>query len=174
MMKFPHFSFNRILLAASVFLAASQMPQPALAQQAQIMEAPSAHGMAPGAPHMPHQDMDMHGGPMDIGGPVPPFLHGIDLTEAQQDKIFDIMHNLAPQMRERMKAAGKARKELHALAMSQDYDDAKAKALVDAVSRASADMMLMHIRTDRQILALLTPEQRKQLDERKNQHPKHP
>jgi periplasmic protein CpxP/Spy len=162
-MKFPCLVTSRILLAASMFLASAHFAQ------AQAMEPQPGPAMEHGMPH-PGQ----HDGPMNHDNPVPPFLHGIELTEAQQDRIFDIMHSQAPQMRERAKAIGKAHKELHALVMSPNYDDAKARTLIDSLSRASTDMMLQHVRTDHQIYALLTPEQRKQLDERKDRHPMHP
>jgi Spy/CpxP family protein refolding chaperone len=154
------------MVAAGMLLAASQCVH--------AMDMESGPGPDHGAPHHRwHMPMSAHGGHMGMWGTgtrVPPYLHGIDLTEAQQDKIFEIMHNLAPQMREKAKAAHKARQELHELARSQNYDDSKAKSLTDTLARAHADMMLMHIRTDRQILALLTAEQHKQLDERKNHH----
>jgi Spy/CpxP family protein refolding chaperone len=154
------------MVAAGILLAASQCVQ--------AMDVASSPDMNHGAPHHgQHMPMGWHRGPMGMGAmgsPVPPFLRGIELTEAQQDKIFEIMHNLAPQMREKAKAAHKARKELHELATSQNYDESKAKSLADTLARSQADMMLMHIRADRQILALLTAEQRKQVDERRNRH----
>jgi periplasmic protein CpxP/Spy len=162
-MKFPYQITNRILLAAGMFLAGAQMVQ------AKAMEPPPGPAMEHGMPH-PGQ----HGGPMNFENGASPFLHGIELTEAQQDKIFEIRHNQAPQLRERAKAIGKAHKELHALTMSPDYDEAKAKTLIDSLSRASAEMMLMHVRAEHQIYALLTPEQRKQLEEKKNRHPMYP
>lgn len=163
-MRIAAFLTRRIVFAAGILLGAAQY-----AHAADMPPGPDAMHDEPHAG--PHIRMDMHGGPMDMGAPVPPFLHGIELSEAQQDKIFDILHNLAPQMRERAKAAGKARQELHTLATSQNYDEARAKSLIDTLARTQADMMLMHMRADRQILALLTPEQRQQLDERKNRRP---
>jgi Spy/CpxP family protein refolding chaperone len=166
MTSFASFFSKPAMVAAGMLLAASQC--------AHAMDEAPGPDMNHGAPHHGHHmPMGWHGGPMGMrgmGSPVPPFLHGIELTEAQQDKVFEIMHNLAPQMREKAKAAHKARKELHELATSQNYDESKAKSLTDTLARTQADMMLMHIRTDRQILALLTAEQRKQIDERKSRH----
>ncbi|HYD81269.1 MAG TPA: Spy/CpxP family protein refolding chaperone [Paucimonas sp.] len=158
---------GRLLMATGILLSASQA--------AQAMEHPPGPRMGHHGGHGP-RGMP---GPMGAAGHMPPYLRGIDLTEAQRDKIFDILHSQAPQMRDRAKAVGKARKDLHALAMSSDYDEAKAKSLADALSRATAEMTLMRVRADRQIYALLTPEQRKRIDERKKRaepgaHPARP
>lgn len=116
-----------------------------------------------------HPPMEGHGGPMMSGEPgghgghgMMPFLHELDLSEAQQDKIFDIMHALEPQMREKAKAAHKARHELHEMSLSDKFDEARARALADTAARAEADMSLLRARSMQQVLALLTPEQRKQ------------
>lgn len=101
------------------------------------------------------------------GGPVPPFLHGLNLSEAQRDKIFSLLHAQAPLMREQAKTAHKAQADLRALATSGEYDDAKAQALAESGARAMAEMAVLHARSDHQIYALLTPEQRKQAEEMK-------
>lgn len=110
-----------------------------------------------GRPPLPMQDFQ---GPHDDGG-NPPFLRGVELSEAQQDKIFSIMHKQEPLMREQAKAARKAQDALRALAASGEYEDAKAKTLAEAVARAMAEMTLQNARNEQQIYALLTPEQRK-------------
>ena len=90
-------------------------------------------------------------------------LHRLDLTDAQDDKIFAILHAQAPQARELHKAIGKAHRALHELGMAATYDDAKAKSLSDTLGKAIAESALLHERTHRQILDVLTPEQRQQL-----------
>ena len=66
----------------------------------------------------------------------------------------------------------RAQRELHALAFGA-YDETKARALADAVGRAHAELTFARARTDAQILQLLTPAQRKQLDEHPAGHPGH-
>lgn len=110
------------------------------------------------------------------GGPgmmPPPFLHGIDLSEAQQDKIFTIMHGQAPYMREQGKALHKAHEALRNLAQSAQYDDAKASSLSQAAAQAMSNLELAHVRTDQKVLAVLTAEQRKQVELRMAALPKH-
>lgn len=89
-------------------------------------------------------------------------LRGLNLSEAQRDKIFEIMHAEAPQMRERGKAIRKAHEELRALGASADYSDARAQALADASAKTMAEMALAHVRLEHKIVEVLTPEQRQQ------------
>jgi len=96
-------------------------------------------------------------------------LRGLDLSEAQRDQIFQIRHAQAPAMREQIKALHAARKELRALALAPQYDAAKAKASADALARATSQAALMRVDAMRQVLAVLTPEQRQKLDERRAQ-----
>ena len=44
-------------------------------------------------------DFSAHGGPGMGGGMMSPHLRGLNLSEAQRDKIFEIMHAQAPAMR---------------------------------------------------------------------------
>lgn len=98
---------------------------------------------------------------------MPPHLRGLNLTEAQRDKIFEIMHAQAPAMRDKAKALRKAEDELRALTAAADYSDAKAKSLADAGAKAMSEMTLARAKAERQVFEVLTPEQRKQLAEMK-------
>jgi periplasmic protein CpxP/Spy len=135
-------------------------------------------GMAPG-PEAMHGGVAVPG-MMPFGGPgmggEPPFLRGLELSEAQQDKVFAILHAQEPYLRDQGKAAGKAHAGLRELAHAAQYDDAKAAALAQAGAQAMANIALQHVRTEQKLLALLTPEQRKQLaDEQAHlQQPQHP
>lgn len=148
---------------------------------------PPAPGLEDGRPMrgMPPGPEAMHGGVampgmMPFGGPrmggEPPFLRGLELSEAQQDKVFAILHAQEPYLREQGKAAGKAHAGLRELAHAAQYDDAKAAALAQAGAQAMANIMLQHVRTEQKLLALLTPEQRKQLadDQAHLPQPLHP
>ena len=119
------------------------------------------HGM-PG-PELRHEGMFL-GGPMSIDDGPPGFMRKLNLTEAQQDKIFAIQHAQAPQARDLSKAERKAHRELHDLVTSASFDEAKAKALTDALGKAVAQSALLHARTHHQIMEVLTPEQRQALE----------
>ena len=121
-------------------------------------------GMFGGGPW--HGHGAMHGGGLAFGegGPLPPHLRALQLSEAQQDRIFAIMHAAAPQAREQAKALHKAHRGLHELATAAKYDDAKAKALSDALAKAVSETALLHARTHHQVYEVLTPEQRELLE----------
>jgi len=111
-----------------------------------------------------------HGGEMfGDGDDLPPMVRHLQLSEAQQDRIFAIMHAQAPQAHELGKAIRKAHRGLHEMVMGASFDDAKAKALTDALGKAVGDSALLHARTHRQIMDVLSPEQRQEL-ERHGEH----
>ena len=145
-----------------LLLSACSMPLVALAQPA------PAHGAGPARGN---------DGPPPAFGPgpggaqgLPPFLHGIALSEAQQDKVFAATHAQAPLLREQQKIAVKAHEQLRQLAASSTYDDARAGALANTAGQAMAQISLLQARLEQQLLALLTPEQRQQVEQRRAEH----
>lgn len=101
------------------------------------------------------------------GDGMPRYLYRLNLTEAQRDRIFDIMHAQAPTQRANMKALYKARSDLRVLTTTADFSEAKAKEQADAVAAATGEMALNRAKTERQVIDVLTPEQRQQLAELK-------
>lgn len=161
--------------------------QPPMAQGEHGPRGPEHDGPGPFGPGGPHGAPEQGGpgrapgfgpgpGPGPGFGPGRPpfFFHGLDLSEAQQDKIFAIVHAEAPYLREQSKAALKAREALHALASADQYDDAKAAALAKDLANAEANIALQHVRTQQKLLAVLTPEQRKKQADEKPRHPQRP
>ncbi|MGX9697235.1 Spy/CpxP family protein refolding chaperone [Janthinobacterium lividum] len=136
-----------------LLLSACSMPLLALAQQESAPDGPPARTVEGPPPGFGH-------GPGTPG--LPPFLHGIDLSEAQQDKVFAATYAQAPLLREQEKIAFKAHAQLRALAGSSAYDDAKASALANTAAQAMAKISLQQARLEQQLLAVLTPEQRQQ------------
>jgi Spy/CpxP family protein refolding chaperone len=114
---------------------------------------PGPHGFGDHGPGAPGPDMPF--------GRMP--LHRLKLTEAQQDKLFAIMHAQAPQRREQDKAIRKAHEALREQGRADRFDDARASALSRDLGQAVAAEALLQARTEAQMLALLTPEQREQL-----------
>lgn len=133
-------------------------PRPSLAALALIAATATAFAAPPS--DMPPSG---HRPPMMAPGheppPIPP---GVVLTEAQHDKIFEIMHAQAPARHAREKELAQALDGLRKLALADEFDDIKAKALADAAARAQAELALTRARTDYKIQRLLTTEQRKQ------------
>lgn len=178
-MKTPKPSVHNILLAAAFALPLFAMTSAARADDMDggrppMMQGGPEHGAPEHGPGGfghggfgpgPRGDMPQFGG--HGGSPV---LHGVALTEAQQDQVFAILHDQAPYLRDQGKAAAKAHEALRALSTSDKYDDAKAASLAQAAATAMANIALQHARTDQKLLALLTPEQRKKQMEEKARH----
>ena len=119
---------------------------------------------APLAAHAQHGPGPMPGPRMEGPGEgLPPVLRGVDLSEAQQDKVFVATHAQAPLLREQQKIAFRAHEQLRELASSNHYDDAKAVTLANSAAQAMATISLQHARLEQQLLAVLTPEQRQQI-----------
>lgn len=120
----------------------------------------AAHGAPPGLP------------PFAL--PLPPHLRHLDLTEAQQDRAFALFHGQAPAEREAAKAACRAAGELQRLVAADAFDVDKARSLAQAHADALARLTLLHAELEARLRGLLTPEQRKRLDERRPAGPAAP
>jgi Spy/CpxP family protein refolding chaperone len=147
--------------------------------------APAADG-GPAADRGPHDGPGVRGpggpGP-DARGPEDGPRHGpgfgrgfghlghLKLSEAQQDKLFAIEHAAAPQRRQQEKAIRHAHEALRALRDEAQFDEAKAGAASRDLGQAIAAETLLEARLHAQVLALLTPEQREQLRQRRPQPP---
>jgi Spy/CpxP family protein refolding chaperone len=112
--------------------------------------------------------MEMHGGPPPgalgpMEAPLPPYLHDVTLSDEQQDKIFDLLHAQAPQVRQLARTVRKSHAQLRELGFSDKYDDTAARGLIDAGAHAQSELELLRIHSDHEILALLSAEQRKQV-----------
>ena len=74
-------------------------------------------------------------------------------------------------LREQQKIAYKAHAQLRELASSSAYDDARASALANTAAQAMATISLQQARLEQQLLALLTPQQRKQAQQQREDGP---
>ncbi len=133
------------------------VPQLAQAHSHPVSNA-APEGAGPGAGAGPMSGMRMHGGAAMMGERG--WLHGLGLSEAQNDQVFEIMHAQAPKMRAQSKAVRAARAELDALSTAPNLDAAQLRAASDKLARALADMSESRVRTRQQIFQVLTPEQR--------------
>lgn len=136
---------------------------------ATALGAPLAAHAQQGPDHGPGPGPHMEGPGRGFGDGLPPFLRGVELSEAQQDKVFAATYAQAPLLREQQKIAFKAHEQLRELAASNHYDDAKAVALANGAAQAMAKISLQHARLEQQLLAVLTPEQRQQVEARRDE-----
>lgn len=147
------------VIAAGLLAASAASAEPPASPAPRDVAAASAPDEGPEAGRPAPR---FHGGPM--GGHLF-HLRGIVLSEAQQDRLFALLHAQAPQLREHEKNERKAREALRALGESGQFDEARASAQSKALGAAIAARELQRARTASQIMALLTLEQRRQLEQ---------
>jgi protein CpxP len=94
---------------------------------------------------------------------MPHYLHGLNLSESQQDQIFQLMHGKAPQFREIGKKARQTHEDFAKLTFSENYNAGKAKSLSDNAARNHSEMLVLRASVDQEIYKLLNAEQRKKV-----------
>jgi len=111
----------------------------------------------------------MKGGQRMFGGhgEARGMLRGLDLTEAQQDKIFQMRHDLEPKMYEQMKAARAADQALRDMMDKGEYDAAKVKTLTEQRAAAMSRMAQMKFASRNEVYQLLTDDQKAEFNKRK-------
>ena len=118
-----------------------------------------------------HHSGKRHGGQqhgmMGSHGMQPHFLRGLDLTEAQRDKVFDILYPLVPEQRAHFKAVRDLKKQQHDLVLSKDFDAGKLKKLVEAENKAKTDFRVKMATAHNKVYQQLTDEQKAKIAERK-------
>lgn len=148
-------ALKRILLIGGIGFA---IPLAALAARP-MMDGPDACDRPPPMGHGT--------GPEFSPGPdmaaLPPFLNQLDLSEAQRDKIFDLLHAEAPRLRDQDKALRHSHDALRELSHTDNFDAKRAKELSDSGAHAMAEMALARASMEHQIFKLLTPEQRERM-----------
>lgn len=101
---------------------------------------------------------------------IPPHLAALNLSDEQQDKIFQLMHAQMPKARQVDKSRHQFMEELHKLSIAVNYDEVKAEKVADQLTKIEKEAVLNRTITHHQVYQILTPEQRKQLDEIKLRH----
>jgi Spy/CpxP family protein refolding chaperone len=138
--NFPKLSLKRFLVAAAISLV---VPLAALG----VGQRAGSCGVGPAAE----------------GEKMPLYLRQLNLSKAQRDWVFEIMHGQAPAMHEKVKAARNADESLRKLVLSTEYTEPKARALSDGAAKATAELSLARAMAERQIYEVLTAEQHSQL-----------
>ena len=92
-------------------------------------------------------------------------MRRLDLSDAQRDQVSRIFQEQAPAIREQMKVARDASRELRQSAVSGNFDRARARQLADAQAKALSEVALMRADGMSRVVAILTPEQRQKLEQ---------
>lgn len=177
-------SLAALVIAGGAALVQAQAPagaDPAFPRTMPLHGHGSPHGaQGHGSPHgHPHHalaehrrgdhDEGRHGGAMMSKG----LLRGLNLSEAQRDRVFSIMHAQAPVVREHAKQVREARQALQTLALAGELDESRLRAAADRASKAMADMAVLRTRTHHEVFKVLTPEQQSQLRARLAERQQH-
>jgi len=94
-------------------------------------------------------------------------LRQLDLSAEQREQASKIFEEQRPAIRERANAEREAHRALRQAVRDPNADGARIRELADAAGRAHADAIVLRAETTRRVVALLTPEQRAQLEERR-------
>jgi len=161
-----------LVVAGGIALAAAPLTQaetgsPGMHMRGMAMgDSCPMSGMGRGGKHGHGAGMMNDRGMMGGHGMMPRFLHGIDLTEEQQDKVFAILYPLMPGEREHHKAVRELKQQQKALTESANFDAGKLKKLLDAEAKAHAEHKLELAKAHNKIFQLLTDEQKTTLAQR--------
>ena len=117
----------------------------------------------PCGPEVPPLPMGKHGA--FAPDRLPPYLSGLNLSEAQQAKIKEILKTQGSEIREKAEAGDKSHEELRQLAFSPDFSEEKAKSFAQAAAPLMMDMAVLHARLDHAVFEVLNPEQQRQAKE---------
>lgn len=158
------------LIAAPATLAQTPPPGDAPAQEGARRGPPGPHdhGRVHGRnhdhdhDHNPDHNRDHGRGPGPLAG-----LRGLALSEAQQDRIFAIVHDTVPKQRALDKKERQARRALREMAGAAQFDRSRAGAHAEALGRAVADQALLRLERHAAVMAVLTPEQRTSYEQRR-------
>lgn len=92
-------------------------------------------------------------------------LHRLDLSDAQHDQVFELMHGQAKERHVLMRQLRQVQADLRATAQAPQFDNAKAQALAHEQAKLTAQQLLLDAQLEGKLRALLTPEQKQQLDQ---------
>jgi Spy/CpxP family protein refolding chaperone len=143
-------TFKTLLAVACISMAATSI---ALAESSE--KGDQANYCAKG-----HHKARFHAGAQEFRHPH--FLHGITLTTEQEDKVFALHHAEVPKVREHMKQRQQLNQALRQVSQATPFDETKANAIASKLATLEKESALSRARTESQVLAVLTPEQREQ------------
>ncbi len=113
---------------------------------------------------------DVSGGGM-FGDHMLRFLaRKLDLTDAQQAHVKDIISKEKPTIRPLMLQMAQSHQQLRQLVMSSGYDEAKVRELASQQAQTTTELTVQRARIASELLQVLTPEQKTKLTDLINQH----
>ena len=87
----------------------------------------------------------------------------LDLTDAQQAQVKDILAKEKPNIRPLMQQMAQAHQQLRQLEEAATFDESKVRALATQQSQTMTELIVQKARIKSELIALLTPEQKDKL-----------
>jgi Spy/CpxP family protein refolding chaperone len=103
---------------------------------------------------------EFHGGIAHMLGFYADYL---DLTDAQQAQMKDILAKEKPTIRPLMQQLAQAHQQMSQLEQAGTFDEAKVRALASQQSQTMTELMVQKARIKSELVALLTPDQKDKL-----------
>jgi protein CpxP len=112
----------------------------------------------------------MYGGDM-LGGHMLGYLtHKLDLTDAQQAQVKEILAKEKPAIQPLMLQMAQSHQQLRQLVMSGSFDEAKVRELASQQTQNITELVVQKARIGSELIQILTPEQKTKLTELMTQH----
>lgn len=113
----------------------------------------------------------MHGGEFGLGGHMLGFFTDyLNLTDAQQVQIKEIMAKERPTIQPLMEQLKQSHHQLRQLAESGSFDEGKVRSLAAQQSQTMTELIVQKTRIESDLFQLLTPEQKTKMQEFMNRH----
>ena len=110
-----------------------------------------------------------HGGPGHDGGPMMHMLKSLNLSDDQKAKVKEIMDDEHPKMAPLAQNSWKARQGLEQAIHAPVFDENAIRAAATQVGHAEAELAVERGRLSSRIRGVLTTDQQKQMDARRQQ-----
>jgi Spy/CpxP family protein refolding chaperone len=112
----------------------------------------------------------MFGGPEFGGHMLAYFTRKLDLTDAQQAQVKDIMAKEKPAIRPLMLQMAQNHQQMRQLVMSNGFDEAKIRELASQQTQTMTELTVERARVASELYQVLTPDQKTKLTAIINQH----
>ena len=119
----------------------------------------------------PPAHMHGHGHDMMMGGDLlGRYADALDLTDAQQSQMKDIMAKEKPTMKPLMEQMFQGHKAMEQLVASGAYDEAKVRAVAAQQAQTFQELAVQKARIDSEMMQVLTADQKTKLASIRQQH----
>ncbi|SNS48501.1 LTXXQ motif family protein [Noviherbaspirillum humi] len=98
-----------------------------------------------------------------------PVFRALHVSDMQREQIQNIGRNQAARLNDLYRTLASAKTALAALTRNGQFHDTQAKPHTDRLGAAMAEIALVRARSESEVIALLTPQQRQRLDQLRRQ-----